>query len=71
MLPVFREWGYPFYSLGGGRMAVANLSYKFPLISKLIQDLSVISGQPFFPLYGDIGNAWEGKNTKLNQFKKI
>ena len=63
--------GYPFYSLGGGRMAVANLSYKFPLISKIDTRISPLYlDKLYLSLYGDIGNAWEGNDTKLNQFKK-
>lgn len=63
--------GYPFYSLGGGRMAVANLTYRLPLISKIDTRISPLYlDKLYFSMYGDIGDAWEGKATKLDQFKK-
>ncbi len=63
--------GYPFYALGGGRIAVANLTYRFPLISKIDTRLSPLYlDKLYLSLYGDVGNAWDGKNTRLKDFKK-
>lgn len=62
--------GYPFYSLGGGRMAVANLTYRIPLFSNIDTRISPLYlDKLYFSIYGDYGNAWDGKATKLNQFK--
>ncbi|MDQ3019063.1 MAG: biopolymer transporter Tol [Bacteroidota bacterium] len=62
--------GYPFYALGGGRVAVANLTYRFPLFTHIDTRLSPLYlDKLYFSIYGDYGNAWSGDNTKLNQFK--
>jgi len=63
--------GYPFYALGGGRMAVANLTYRFPLIQKIDTRISPLYlDKLYFSVYGDFGNAWDEKDTKLSDFKK-
>ncbi|HMS65202.1 MAG TPA: biopolymer transporter Tol [Ignavibacteria bacterium] len=62
--------GYPFYSLGGGRMAVANLTYRIPVFTKIDTRISPLYlDKLFFSVYGDYGNAWSGNATKLDQFK--
>ncbi|MBZ0202430.1 MAG: DPP IV N-terminal domain-containing protein [Ignavibacteria bacterium] len=63
--------GYPFYALGGNRYATANLTYRFPLISKMdFKFMQFYFDKLYFSVYGDIGNAWNGNNTKLKDFKK-
>ena len=63
--------GYPFYSLGGGRMFTANVSYRFPLLQHIDKRISPLYlDKLYFSLYGDIGNAWDGNNTQLKDFKK-
>ncbi|MBX7046181.1 MAG: biopolymer transporter Tol [Ignavibacteria bacterium] len=63
--------GYPFYALGGGRMATANLTYRFPLLTKIDTRISPFYlDKLYFSLYGDFGNAWDEQNTKLSDFKK-
>lgn len=63
--------GYPFYSMGGGRVAVANLTYRFPLFSNIDTRLSPLYlDKLYLSVYGDFGNAWNGDATKLNEFKK-
>lgn len=63
--------GYPFYALGGGRMAVANLTYRFPLLTNIDTRISPFYfDKLYFSIYGDFGNAWDEKNTKLSDFKK-
>ncbi|HMS32546.1 MAG TPA: biopolymer transporter Tol [Ignavibacteria bacterium] len=62
--------GYPFYSLGGGRVAVANLTYRLPLFTHIDTRLSPLYlDKLYFSLYGDYGNAWNGNAAKLNEFK--
>ena len=62
--------GYPFYSLGGGRVAVANLTYRLPLFTHIDTRLSPLYlDKLYFSIYGYYGNAWDGGNVKLNQFK--
>ncbi len=63
--------GYPFYALGGGRLFTANLTYRFPLIKKIDTRISPFYlDKLYFSIYGDWGNAWDEKATKLNDFKK-
>jgi Tol biopolymer transport system component len=63
--------GYPFYALGGGRMATLNIAYRFPLFSNIDTRISpMYFDKLYFSVYGDIGNAWEERRTKLNDFKK-
>lgn len=62
--------GYPFYSLGGGRMAVANLTYRIPLFTNIDTRISPLYlDKLYFSVYGDYGNAWDGDRTKLKDFK--
>ena len=62
--------GYPFYSLGGGRVAVANLTYRLPIFTHIDTRLSPLYlDKLYFSLYGDYGNAWDGSNVKLDEFK--
>ncbi|MCY7361897.1 MAG: biopolymer transporter Tol, partial [Ignavibacteria bacterium] len=62
--------GYPFYSLGGGRMAVANLTYRLPIFTKIDTRISPLYlDKLYFSVYGDFGNAWDGNATKLSPFK--
>lgn len=63
--------GYPFYSLGGGRVAVANLTYRLPLFSNIDTRISPLYlDKLYFSIYGDYGNAWDGSMTKIKDFKK-
>lgn len=63
--------GYPFYALGGGRVFTANLTYRFPIITKIDMRISPFYlDKLYFGVYGDWGNAWDQKDVKLNQFKK-
>jgi Tol biopolymer transport system component len=62
---------YPFYAINGNEIFYLNLTYRFPLwrnIDSRIAHLYV--DKIFFSVYGDFGNAWNNKETKLNQFKK-
>ena len=54
--------GYPFYSLGGNDLAVAGVSYRFPISNKLdFRLLQIYFDKLYMSFYGDIGNAW-GEN---------
>ena len=62
--------GYPYYSLGGNEVATLNLTYRFPILD----DIDVRVFQFFFDklygsFFGDFGNAWNGTQTRLGDFK--
>jgi hypothetical protein len=63
--------GYTFYALGGGRVATLNMTYRFPLLTKIDTRISPLYlDKLYLSIYGDYGNAWEGNDVKLNDFKK-
>lgn len=63
--------GYPFYALGGGRVATATLTYRFPLATNIDTRISPLYlDKLYMSVYGDFGNAWDGDNVKLKDFKK-
>lgn len=63
--------GYPYFSMGGGRLAHANLTYRFPLVSKIDTRISPLYlDKLYLSLFADIGDAWNGTTPQLNQFKK-
>ncbi|MGC8858808.1 MAG: biopolymer transporter Tol [Ignavibacteria bacterium] len=63
--------GYPFYSMGGGRLFTANLTYRFPLVENIDYRLPPLYfDKLYFSIFGDWGNAWDEKDTKLKNFKK-
>ncbi len=63
--------GYPFYALGGNRYFAANLTYRLPVVTGLdFNFLQFYFDKIYFSVYGDIGDAWNGKATKLSDFKK-
>ena len=63
--------GYPFYALGGNRYFTANMTYRLPIAQRLdFKFLQFYFDKIYFSLYGDVGNAWNGKATKLSDFKK-
>jgi outer membrane translocation and assembly module TamA len=62
---------YPFYAISGNRIGWLNLTYRFPIwrgIDTRIGQLYI--DKIFFSVFGDLGNAWNGKFPKLNKFKK-
>lgn len=63
--------GYPFYALGGYKMAHLQMSYRFPLIKNIDKSLKMIY---FDRLYGsvftDVGNAWNGEFNQSGKFKR-
>jgi hypothetical protein len=64
--------GYPFYALGGNRMAVVGLTYRFPLLQNI--DLRVFSlyfDKLYASVFADVGDAWsERAMPSLKMFKK-
>ena len=51
-------------------MAVANLTYRMPLIQRIDTRISPLYlDKLYLSLYGDYGNAWSGNATVLDQFK--
>ena len=62
--------GYPFYSMGGSKVATANLTYRFPLVSNIDTRISPLYfDKLYMSFYGDIGNAWYD-NPSFRDFKK-
>ena len=64
--------GYPFYALGGNRMAVLGLEYRFPLIHNIdLRLLQIYFDKLYASIFADVGNTWSGPVTpSLNVFKK-
>jgi len=63
--------GYPYFSMGGGRLAHANLTYRFPLITKIDTRISPLYlDKLYFSVFGDIGDAWNGTAPQFNKLKK-
>jgi len=63
--------GYPFFSLGGGRMASLNVTYRFPVFTNLDFRISPIYfDKLYLGIFGDIGDAWEERRFKPKDLKK-
>jgi Tol biopolymer transport system component len=63
--------GYSFYSLGGNEFAMANLTYRFPMLEELnLKVLNMIFDNVYGAVYGDIGNAWTGGGMGNQKFKR-
>ena len=62
---------YPFYSISGNRVGWLNFTYRFPLFTNIDTRIGqVYLDKIFFSVYGDLGDAWNGKFPKLSNFKK-
>jgi Tol biopolymer transport system component len=62
---------YPFYSVSGNELGWLNLTYRFPLIKNIDTRLGhLYIDKVYLSVYGDFGNAWNGKIPSLNNFKK-
>ena len=62
--------GYPFYAIGGNRLATAGIAYRFPLVSSMdLRFLQFYFDKLYMSVYADIGNAWTGSSPKLSDFK--
>jgi len=63
--------GYTFYSLGGNEYAMANLTYRFPIIEDMDKRfLHIIFNHIYGAVYSDIGNAWTGDGPHGVKFKR-
>ncbi len=63
--------GYTFYSMGGNEYAMANATYRFPILEDIdTRIFHMIFNQLYGAVYGDIGNAWTGGGLKNRKWKK-
>lgn len=63
--------GYPFYSLGGNEYFHTNLTYRFPIFTKIdFRILHIYFDKLYGSFYGDIGSAWTGGKLKDVKFKR-
>jgi len=61
--------GYSFYSMGGERIAVGTLTYRFPIISRASWNLWPLSVNRIYGgIFADYGNAWTG-DVDMSQWK--
>lgn len=62
---------YPFYAVSGNELGWLNVTYRFPLFRNIDTRIGhLYLDKIFFSVYGDIGNAWNGKIPSLKKFKK-
>jgi len=62
--------GYPFYALGGNKMATANATYRFPLWDNIdIHFLPLYFDKLYASVHCDYGNAWNG-DPVIASFKR-
>lgn len=62
--------GYPFYAIGGNRMASLNLTYRYPLFRDVNKQLlQFYLSDVYLSAFGDVGNAWDGTPVGT-RFKK-
>ena len=62
---------YPFYAISGNEVGWLNLTYRLPLFTNIDTKVGhLYFDKIFFSVYGDLGNAWDGKIPQLNKFKK-
>ncbi|MBI4810408.1 MAG: PD40 domain-containing protein [Ignavibacteriales bacterium] len=63
--------GYSFYSLGGNEFAMANVTYRFPILQDIdAKFLHLILNQLYGAVYGDVGTAWTGGRLRDQKFKR-
>ena len=63
--------GYSFYSLGGNEYAALNLTYRFPLATKLeARFLQFYFTKLYASVFVDIGDAWTGTAPPVDSFRK-
>lgn len=62
---------YPFYAVSGKHLGWLNLTYRFPLLKNIDYRLGFLYlDKIFLSVFGDIGDAWNDKMPRLNNFKK-
>jgi Tol biopolymer transport system component len=63
--------GYPFYAIGGNRLAMLNLTYRFPIAASLdFRLLQFYFKKLYASAFYDIGNAWRDQTPPLRQWKR-
>jgi hypothetical protein len=63
--------GYPFYSMGGNEFAMANLTYRFPVLEHIdMRFLQLYFDKLYAAFYGDVGEAWTGGGPGAQQFRR-
>jgi hypothetical protein len=63
--------GYPFYSLGGNKFAMINLTYRFPIWENIdTRILQIYLDKLYASFYGDYGDAWNGNAERFKDFKR-
>ena len=64
--------GYPFYALGGNRMALFGLEYRFPVVHNIdVRIWQLYFDKLYLSFFGDVGNAWTApQRPRFSEFKK-
>ncbi|MCU0371786.1 MAG: biopolymer transporter Tol [Ignavibacteria bacterium] len=63
--------GYPYFALGGGRLASLNLTYRFPVLTRIDTRLSPFYlDKLYFSVFADWGNAWNGESIQVRELRK-
>ena len=59
--------GYPFYGIGGNKVATVNATYRFPIWQSMdVRILQIYFDKLYGSVYGDYGNAWtDSRLTRL------
>ncbi len=62
---------YPFYAMSGNEIGWLNLTYRMPLFRNIDSKVGhIYIDKIFLSVYGDLGNAWNGKLPEFDTFKK-
>jgi hypothetical protein len=62
--------GYSFYSMGGRKMAIGNLTYRFPILENVdSQKANLFLHHVYGAVFADYGNAWDG-SLEFSDFKR-
>jgi WD40 repeat protein len=63
--------GYPYYGLGGNKIATVNVSYRFPISDNMdFRVLQIYFDKLYVSVFGDYGNAWTDSPMILKNFKR-
>ena len=63
--------GYPFYALGGNKVATTRLTYRFPISRSLdFRFLQFYFTKLYGSFFGDVGAAWTGTTPPVDQWRK-
>lgn len=62
---------YPFYAVSGNELGWINLTYRFPVLTNIDTRVGhLYIDKIYLSVYGDFGNAWNGKFPAMSEFKK-